>query len=112
MTASRLSRPSFYFAATLLVLLLPDTSWAADAPLRKVTVIGTATIKVAPDQMYWTVQVSINDATLTQAKARHDTSLTDALTYIKSLGGAVKDLQTGGIRFVRQTFFPPVADRS
>jgi len=77
-----------------------------------VTVIGTATIKVAPDQMYWSVQVSVNDATLAAAKARHDASLTGALDYIKSLGSAVQDLQTGGIRFDRQTYFPPNEDRS
>jgi len=81
-------------------------------PTHKVTVIGTATIKVAPDQMYWSVQVSDNDATLAAAKARHDASLTGALNYIKSLGGAVQDLQTGGIRFDRQTYFPPNEDRS
>ena len=81
-------------------------------PERKVTVIGTATIKVVPDQMYWSVQVSVNDATLAAAKERHDASLTAALTYLKSLGDAVKDLQTGGIRFDHQTYFPPNADKS
>ena len=82
------------------------------APVHKVTVIGNAIIKVAPDQMLWNVQVSINDATLAAAKARHDASLTSALDYIKSLGAAVKDLQTGGIRFDKQSYFPPDADRS
>jgi len=84
----------------------------ANPPVRKVTVIGTATIKVAPDQMLWNVQVSTNDATLAAAKDRHDASLTAALNYIKSLGDAVKDLQTGGIRFDKQTYFPPNADKS
>jgi uncharacterized protein YggE len=77
------------------------------AHIRKVTVVGNATIKVAPDPMLWNVQVSVNDTTLAAAKARHDASLTAALDYIKSLGDAVEDLQTGGIRFDKQTYFPP-----
>jgi uncharacterized protein YggE len=85
---------------------------AGGPPVRKVTVVGTATIKVAPDQMLWNVQVSTNDTALAAAKARHDASLNSALTYIKSLGDAVKDLQTGGIRFDHQTYFPPEADKS
>jgi uncharacterized protein len=76
----------------------------ADEPLRKVTVVGTAIIKVVPDEMLWTVQVSINDATLAAAKERHDASLGAALKYIKSLDDAVKDLQTGGIRFDKNLY--------
>jgi uncharacterized protein YggE len=85
---------------TAILLSLPVFTPAfADPPQRKVTVIGTAIIKVVPDEMNWTVQVSINDATLAKAKARHDESLNAALKYIKSLGDGAKDLQTGGIRF-------------
>ena len=51
---------------------------AADPPLRKVTVTGTTIIKIVPDEMNWSVQVSINDATLAKAKERHDASLTAA----------------------------------
>jgi uncharacterized protein YggE len=76
----------------------------ADPPVRKVTVVGTAIIKVVPDDMNWTVQVSINDATLAKAKDRHDASLTSALDFIKGLGAAVKDLQTGGIRFDKNMY--------
>ena len=50
-------------------------------PIRKVTVVGTATIKVIPDEMLWTVQVTINDSTLAKAKARHDASLGDELKF-------------------------------
>jgi uncharacterized protein YggE len=89
-------------------ILLPVFSPAsADPPVRKVTVIGTAIIKVVPDEMLWTVQVSINDSTLAKAKARHDASLGDALKYIKNLGDAVKDLQTGGIRFEKNPGHDP-----
>jgi uncharacterized protein YggE len=106
--------PAFALVSCLLVTSCTVSVPPAPAgpPVRKVTVIGTATIKVAPDQMYWNVQVSVNDATLEQAKARHDASLTAALAYIKSLGDAVKDLQTGGIRFDKQSYFPPNADHS
>jgi len=107
--------PRLFLLACLLTasVVLPSFADAPTSPpVRKVTVIGTATIKVAPDQMLWNVQVSINDATLAKAKARHDTSLTAALDYIKSLGAAVKDLQTGGIRFDHQTYFPPNSDKS
>ena len=86
---------------------------AKTPPLRKVTVIGTATIKVVPDEMLWAVAISISDSTVAKAKARHDAALGDALKFIKSFGGAVKDLQTGGIRIDKQTYFPGDAvDRS
>lgn len=107
--------PRVFLLAGLLTLLVTIQGWADETkspPVRQVTVTGTAIIKVAPDQMYWSVQVTINDSTLAKAKARHDTSLTAALAYVKSLGDAVKDLQTGGIRFDKQTDFPDKADRS
>jgi uncharacterized protein YggE len=98
-----------FLLVSLAALLLsafptPCPADTAPPPVRKVTVIGTAIVKVAPDEMNWSVQVSINDSTLAQAKARHDASLTAALAYIKSLGDATKDLQTGGIRFDRNLY--------
>jgi uncharacterized protein YggE len=82
-----------------LLFVAALTPVPADPPIRKVTVTGDATIKVVPDEMNWSVQISINDATLAKAKDRHDAALTAALAYIKGLGDAVKDLQTDGIRF-------------
>jgi len=93
-----------FCASTFLVFLVLILPAFADAPVRKVTVVGNAIIKVVPDEMHWTVQVSINDATLAAAKNRHDASLSNALKYIKSLGSAVKDLQTGGIRFDKNLY--------
>jgi uncharacterized protein YggE len=95
---------SLFFAfLTMLGFAFVAKPASADepAPPHKVSVIGTAIIHVVPDQMDWCVQVGINDATLAKAKARHDTSLTAALAYIKSLGGAVQELQTDGVRFDR-----------
>ncbi|MCE0522607.1 MAG: SIMPL domain-containing protein [Methylacidiphilales bacterium] len=100
------TRTAFCLAAALLSLLVFGPAYA-DPPVRKVTVIGTATIKVVPDEMHWIVAISINDKTLAQAKARHDASLGDALKFIKSLGNSVKDLQTGGIRIDKNTYAPP-----
>ena len=94
------------FLTACLVLALLSTllpAWA-DTPVRRVTVTGEATIKIAPDEMNWSVQVVINDATLAKAKERHDASLTAALAYLKGLGDAVKDLQTGGIRFDKNLY--------
>src|ERR1035441_270657 len=93
----------------ILLSVLVLTPAFADPPQRKVTVVGTAIIKVVPDEMNWTVQVSINDATLAKAKERHDASLGAALKYIKGLGGAVRDLQTGGIRIDKNTDAPPTS---
>jgi uncharacterized protein YggE len=90
---------------TAILLSLPVFTPAfADPPQRKVTVIGTAIIKVVPDEMNWIVQVSINDVTLAKAKERHDASLSAALNYTKTLKGAVRDLQTGGIRFEKNLY--------
>ena len=108
MTTARL----YLLCLTALLFLPSEKVFAADPPVRKVTVTGTATIKVVPDEMQWSVQVSINDGTLAKAKGRHDASLSAALAYVKSLGDAAKDLQTGGIRIDKQTYFPENADRS
>lgn len=90
----------FLLAALLLPVRLP-----ADPIVRKIAVNGTATIKIAPDEMRWSVQISINDATLAKAKARHDASLTGLLAYLKGLGTSIRDLQTGGIRFEKRTYY-------
>jgi uncharacterized protein YggE len=103
MTTAFFARIAACAVAVLGFFLAPASSFA-DAPVRKITVTGNATIKVVPDEMNWTVQVSINDATLAKAKDRHDASLTQALAYIKGLGDTVKDLQTGGIRFDRNLY--------
>ena len=95
---------SFRLACCLVATFLLAAPAFADLPVRKVTVIGDATIKVVPDEMRWTVQVTVNDSTLAKAKSRHDESLGAALKYIKGLGDAVKDLQTGGIRFDKNLF--------
>ncbi len=92
------------FALILLAMLGPALLAQADPVLRKVTVVGTCILHVVPDQMKWGVQVSISDSTLAKAKARHDESLAAALKFIKGLGGAVQDLQTGGIRFDRNLY--------
>jgi uncharacterized protein YggE len=99
------SRIALYFAAILALLNFPTVAFA-ESPLRKVTVVGTAVIKVVADEMNWTVQVSVSDATLATAKGRHDASLTSALNYIKGLGTAAKDLQTGGIRIDKNIYAP------
>jgi uncharacterized protein YggE len=91
-------------------LLFPAWTFADDAPVRKITVVGSATITVVPDEMHWTVQVSIDDATLATAKARHDTSLLAALDYLKGLGADQKDLQTGGIRIQKNNFAPATSE--
>jgi uncharacterized protein YggE len=91
-------------AVCFVVLVLAPSLCPADVLVRKVTVTGNATIKIVPDEMNWTVQVSINDATLAKAKERHDASLTAAIAYIKGLGDAAKDLQTGGIRFDKNMY--------
>ena len=107
-------RLSLYLASVSLCLLAFTPAFATDFPQRKVTAIGTATIKVVPDEMRWTVQISIDDSTLAKAKARHDGSLADVLKFIKSFGNALKDLQTGGISIQKNTYAPansPAAER-
>ena len=108
------ARLSFCFASALFFLLVLAPAFATDIPQRKVTSVGTATVKVVPDQMRWTVQISIDDSTLAKAKARHDGSLADALKFIKSFGSAVTDLQTGGINIQKNNFAPagsPAAEK-
>lgn len=108
---SLVSLPSHFFPCIAMASCLLLAACNANAPdqdnnppVRKVTVLGTATIKVVPDEMRWTVNVSINDASLAAAKNRHDASLAAALSYLKSLGDAVKNLQTSGIRFDKNLY--------
>lgn len=99
---------SILSALTVVSLLLMAAKPAVgdeSPPPHKVTVNGTAIIHIVPDQMDWSVQVTFDDATLAKAKARHDASLDAALKFIKSLGDAVKNLQTDGVRFTR-TYYP------
>lgn len=104
----------FCLAGISFFLSAVSPAFATDFPLRKVTAIGTATVKVVPDEMRWTVQISIDDSTLAKAKSRHDESLADALKFIKSFGNATKDLQTGGINIQKNNYAPantPAAQR-
>jgi uncharacterized protein YggE len=107
-------RPSFFLASVSLFLLVFTSLFAADLPQRKVTAVGTATVKVVPDEMRWAVQISIDDSTLAKAKSRHDGSLADALKFIKGFGSALRDLQTGGINIQKNNYAPansPAAEK-
>ena len=82
------------------------------APVRKVTVIGgTATIKVVTrSDAIGMSRCSINDTSLASMPRRaHDASPNTVLrsTTSSRSATAIKDLQTGGIRFDKQTYFPP-----
>jgi uncharacterized protein YggE len=72
------------------------------SPLGQITVSGDGSVKLVPDEMNWTISITTTDATLAKAKARHDASLAEVLELAHSLDLAVRDLQTGGIRFDRQ----------
>ena len=76
------SRIALCLPAILLALLVSAPVFA-DPPLRKVTVIGNAVIKVVPDEMLWTVQVSIYDSTL--AKANLDRNAHAAAAYLAGM---------------------------
>jgi uncharacterized protein YggE len=107
-------RLSCHLASIALFLLAVAPVFATDFPQRKVTTVGTAIIKVVPNEMHWTIQISIDDSTLAKAKTRHDGSLADALKFVKSFGSAVTDLQTGGIDIQKNNYAPansPAAEK-
>jgi uncharacterized protein YggE len=104
---TRFSRTAISLVAILIAASISGPAFA-DAPVRKVTVVGTAVIKLVPDEMHWTVAVATSDVTLASAKERHDKSLAAALNYIKGLSGVIKDLQTDGIRIDKIYYGSPM----
>lgn len=66
-----------------------------------IEVQGTATIKVIPDVMKWSLSVRIDSDDVIDAKNDNDRSVTKVLDLLKEKGVDPKDIQTGGVKITK-----------
>ena len=66
-----------------------------------IEVQGTATIKVIPDVMKWSLSVRIDSDDVIEAKNDNDRSVTKVLDLLKEKGVDPKDIQTGGVKITK-----------
>lgn len=76
-----------------------------NSPLRKLTVVGTASVSAEPDELYCNLLVSASGGTMAKAKAGQDRALMALLKYLRSLGKSIKSLQTGSVRLGKTPVF-------
>lgn len=85
-------------------LLIACLTWsnlchANEDPIRKITVIGTATTEVTPDLMHWRLQVKTQGADLAKVTKDHAAQVSAALNYLKEQKIDEKSIQTSGMKF-------------
>ncbi len=79
---------------TALLLALSCAASAAEAPPRTVSVSGSASVKVAPDQVLLTIGVETVAPGLAFAKSENDARVKKVLAALRSAGAEEKSLQT------------------
>lgn len=71
-------------STALLMVCLGFVSNAGAGPVAKIAVQGNAEIRVAPDRMYWSVQIETRAPELAKASADHAKIVERALTFLDS----------------------------
>lgn len=66
-----------------------------------IEVQGTATIKVIPDVMKWSLSIRIDSDDVVEAKKDNDRSVSKILDLLKDKGIDTKDIQTGGVKITK-----------
>lgn len=86
-------------AVLFAVLVSAGVALAADHEMRQISVLGTATVDVAPDQMRWRVSVRTTDAeSARRAADLQGKAVAQVIALIKRNGVAERDLQTSRLR--------------
>jgi uncharacterized protein YggE len=88
--------------ATMLVVWMMVPAYAAEEPVRTVSVSGTAVTRTVPDIIAWHVSIEETDKVLVDAKNRSDEKMKSVLTLIKGLDVKPEDVQTGRLRINRE----------
>jgi uncharacterized protein YggE len=84
--------------------LFVSAVYSQDNPAPKppvVSVTGTANVKVVPDLMKWSLTVKVDADNVVLAKNEVDKSVTTILQILKDKSIEQKDIQTSGIRIIR-----------
>lgn len=66
-----------------------------------IEVQGTATIKVVPDIMKWSISLRVDSDDVIEAKNDNDRSVSKVLDLLKGKGVDPKDIQTGGVKITK-----------
>jgi hypothetical protein len=85
----------FRLSSLALILILCTLPAAADEfSAQHITVFGTATIEVAPDQMQWLLTVRTTDPQSERAALAHGGEIAAVLSFLRSRGIAETTIQT------------------
>ena len=79
--------------------LLAISAYADEPPFPRITVYGTATIEVVPDQMVWSLRVENKGSALKAVASEHTKSVQQVLEFLKKSKVDPKALQTSRMQF-------------
>lgn len=96
-----MNRDIFRFAASLLFFALAPVCPAQDncpPHPRLISVVGTAEMNVAPDEVILSVGVESRDEALAVAKSKNDAGTKNVMALARGAGVEQKDIQTSAVR--------------
>jgi uncharacterized protein YggE len=88
--------------ATMLTMGVVASAYAAEEPVRTVSVSGTAVTRTVPDIIAWRVSIEETDKVLVNAKNRSDEKMKSVLKLIQDLDVKPEDVQTGRLSISRE----------
>lgn len=84
---------------TLTLILFLNIPAGAEEIVPHLTVYGTATIEVTPDEMYWTLKVSNRGAHVEELARQHSNIVLSAISFIDDAGVLEENTQTAMMQF-------------
>ncbi len=82
----------------IFILFLSMPAWAQDIQPH-LTVYGTSTVEVTPDEMYWTLKVSNKGGNVEKLAEQHSDIVLSALLFVGEAGVAKENTQTSMMQF-------------
>ena len=76
--------------------------YAADEPIRTISVSGTAVTRTVPDTIVWSIRLNETDKVLVVAKNRSDEKMKRVLALVNELDVSTENIQTGRLRISRE----------
>jgi uncharacterized protein YggE len=87
----------FVLLAATAALIVPAR--ANDLPFPRVSVYGTATTQITPDEMIWKLQVETRGPLLSAVAADHAKNVRKVIEFLRASEVATNSLQTSNMRF-------------
>jgi uncharacterized protein YggE len=88
------------FALSLLTAAFISVACADDLPFPRISVYGTATTQVSPDEMIWSLHVDTKGTVLSTVAADHVKSVRRLLEFLRKSEVATNSVQTSDMRFM------------